>query len=651
MRLPMQHQHELRPACSLSALPHFSMIFVPMHIQTVLGAIYFTAKHARHICMLHPIVGLQLLRAYILPADLAHHIAHIHIAPRNKVAKASSGLQNDACKPKTLFLLVVIKRAGCTSCHEYRQRLQGSMGSHLYLTLVKQPTSHRTIGWWATDLGCREALGLNLSTIPTCKNPEATLPESQLGLPRWEASSLTTTVHKHYVARWNVREGETSVPSKNPPPNADIRYISQRETIGDITAVHVRVPAVLRLENLEAYNTLHRFRTQVDVSDVSLEVVTANCDTAETACGVGGGETGDPRENLSTSSIIWHDSHMQKSGVNWPGIEPISPWWEASSLTAEPPWPCQSLPPHPPPPQILQAAQEASTWPCSFPYGRWRDALAGCSVSETPCGRTCTTPNVRRTASCLPVSLQRETKVVLRTTAAAHHILAERQPQTTDDGCLEENLVECSSTGGIEGGRKLSAVWAWLEGDGRKGTQRCGWRRGVEGGMECSGVSVAKGRDDSASGGRGARMKKKGAASGGEIIRHHSTTDRPPGRGAVVVRLLTSHLGEPGLIPGRVTLEFHMWESCRVMLLVSEFSQRSPVSPALSFHIISRTGCRDVGSCLVESNSSAWTRASCMLRGVARRTASHTSMLAMASKKKPTVMMLRAFSEHPTRDS
>ncbi|KAJ8871372.1 hypothetical protein PR048_027689 [Dryococelus australis] len=51
------------------------------------------------------------------------------------------------------------------------------------------------------------------------------------------------------------------------------------------------------------------------------------------------GETGDPRENQSTNGIVRHDSHMRKSGVTRPGIEPGSLWWVASRLTAEPPWP------------------------------------------------------------------------------------------------------------------------------------------------------------------------------------------------------------------------------------------------------------------------------------------------------------------------
>ncbi|KAJ8893784.1 hypothetical protein PR048_006385 [Dryococelus australis] len=50
----------------------------------------------------------------------------------------------------------------------------------------------------------------------------------------------------------------------------------------------------------------------------------------------GTGETGDPRENPPTSSsIIWHDSHLRESGDNQPRIEPGSPWWKASSLTAQ----------------------------------------------------------------------------------------------------------------------------------------------------------------------------------------------------------------------------------------------------------------------------------------------------------------------------
>ncbi|KAJ8870577.1 hypothetical protein PR048_029600 [Dryococelus australis] len=46
----------------------------------------------------------------------------------------------------------------------------------------------------------------------------------------------------------------------------------------------------------------------------------------------------------------------------------------------------------------------------------------------------------------------------------------------------------------------------------------------------------------------------------------------------VVVRLPSSHLGDPGSVP-----DFRMWDSCRTMPLVVGFSRGSPVSPVLSF--------------------------------------------------------------------
>ncbi|KAJ8882201.1 hypothetical protein PR048_018689 [Dryococelus australis] len=44
------------------------------------------------------------------------------------------------------------------------------------------------------------------------------------------------------------------------------------------------------------------------------------------------GETGDHRENPPTSSIVQRGSHMRKSDVTQPGIEPSSRWWESSIL-------------------------------------------------------------------------------------------------------------------------------------------------------------------------------------------------------------------------------------------------------------------------------------------------------------------------------
>ncbi|KAJ8867493.1 hypothetical protein PR048_031295 [Dryococelus australis] len=54
------------------------------------------------------------------------------------------------------------------------------------------------------------------------------------------------------------------------------------------------------------------------------------------------------------------------------------------------------------------------------------------------------------------------------------------------------------------------------------------------------------------------------------------------GRGDVVARLLASHLGEPGSVPGRGRYQdFRAWESYWTMSLVGGFSRGSPVSPPL----------------------------------------------------------------------
>ncbi|KAJ8871701.1 hypothetical protein PR048_028028 [Dryococelus australis] len=50
------------------------------------------------------------------------------------------------------------------------------------------------------------------------------------------------------------------------------------------------------------------------------------------------GETGGPQENPPTSGIVRHDSHLRKFGSDRAGIERGSRWWEASGLTAQPPW-------------------------------------------------------------------------------------------------------------------------------------------------------------------------------------------------------------------------------------------------------------------------------------------------------------------------
>ncbi|KAJ8871499.1 hypothetical protein PR048_027821 [Dryococelus australis] len=81
---------------------------------------------------------------------------------------------------------------------------------------------------------------------------------------------------------------------------------------------------------------------QGELTDVNSEVLRADDGdwvTMERRRSEGAGEAGDPREDLLTNGIVRHDSHLRKTRVTRPGIEPCSPWWEASGLTARPPWP------------------------------------------------------------------------------------------------------------------------------------------------------------------------------------------------------------------------------------------------------------------------------------------------------------------------
>ncbi|KAJ8871032.1 hypothetical protein PR048_027336 [Dryococelus australis] len=52
---------------------------------------------------------------------------------------------------------------------------------------------------------------------------------------------------------------------------------------------------------------------------------------------------GIPRENPPTDGIVRHDTHMRKSGLTLQGIEPGLPWWEASRLTSQSPWPRERI--------------------------------------------------------------------------------------------------------------------------------------------------------------------------------------------------------------------------------------------------------------------------------------------------------------------
>ncbi|KAJ8868728.1 hypothetical protein PR048_030267 [Dryococelus australis] len=151
------------------------------------------------------------------------------------------------------------------------------------------------------------------SLIPTCDNPGVNPPGIEPGSPWWEAS-------EYGAAPVNKGEGKREISEKTPPTSGITRHDphmrkSESDPAGNRTREEIRT--ALNIEVLRA--------------DEGVEV------SMEQHRNERAGETGDPRENSPTNGIVRHDSHMRKSGVTRPGIEPGSPWWDVSRLTAQPP--------------------------------------------------------------------------------------------------------------------------------------------------------------------------------------------------------------------------------------------------------------------------------------------------------------------------
>ncbi|KAJ8895619.1 hypothetical protein PR048_000955 [Dryococelus australis] len=106
------------------------------------------------------------------------------------------------------------------------------------------------------------------------------------------------------------------------------------------TSFDVNTSLILRpyWEGDVASEAPHCARWAKDVSTVAYAGALFQNSAGMHGAGKGGGVR-DLRENPPTSGIVRHDSHMRKSVVTRPGIEPGSPLWEASRLTTQEPWP------------------------------------------------------------------------------------------------------------------------------------------------------------------------------------------------------------------------------------------------------------------------------------------------------------------------
>ncbi|KAJ8895264.1 hypothetical protein PR048_000589, partial [Dryococelus australis] len=109
-------------------------------------------------------------------------------------------------------------------------------------------------------------------------------------------------------------QGETGDPRENPPTSGIVRHYSYVRKFGDD---HARKwnPLFLRPSS----RGTNYFR-RVDAEKRSLEYPLSDIPEIHTMAAassrhIGGEETGDPRENLPTSGIVRHYSHLRKSGV------------------------------------------------------------------------------------------------------------------------------------------------------------------------------------------------------------------------------------------------------------------------------------------------------------------------------------------------
>ncbi|KAJ8882439.1 hypothetical protein PR048_014247 [Dryococelus australis] len=239
-------------------------------------------------------------------------------------------------------------------------------------------------------------------------------------------------------------------------------------------------------------------------------------------------EAGDPRGNMPTNGIARQDSHMRKSGVIRPGIEPGSPWWEASRLTAQPPWPrLQDV--------LYRFAPCVVISQSAPPPDQKSSHVLHLSMVTDLSG-------VHHTYYCPTFSMVICYSVVLH-------------PPVPPRG---ERRLKCSPpakadrTDSRRGGSRMSLV-----GETSRGSPA----------SPCPCIPAPR------------HIK---LASPSSVLRTPMPPKPPHYTLFAPVSLHASHQDDPGSIPGRVTLYFRMSESCWTMPLIGGFSRGSLVSPTLS---------------------------------------------------------------------
>ncbi|KAJ8875273.1 hypothetical protein PR048_023168 [Dryococelus australis] len=195
-----------------------------------------------------------------------------------------------------------------------------------------------------------------LTRFPHEKNPGVAPLGIEPGSPRWEASSLTAQLPRpleHNVrilselvggvatgrGLWGGRVGEAGRVTQQTVYGSTVALETPRtwvyEAAPGIALTFLKGTFPRRIGLLNAKPCQNCFIQEKKRSGrysqiwtpLNIEVFRAD-------------ESGrDPREDPPTNGIVRHYSHMRKSGVTRPGMEPGSPRWEARRLTAQSPWP------------------------------------------------------------------------------------------------------------------------------------------------------------------------------------------------------------------------------------------------------------------------------------------------------------------------
>ncbi|KAJ8874343.1 hypothetical protein PR048_025189 [Dryococelus australis] len=154
----------------------------------------------------------------------------------------------------------------------------------------------------------------------------------------WNRPRNLPSWHIHLVSHSKsseLKDGGNRRSRENPLTNGVVQHYSHlRKSVG---AAHAHGAGEGEGRRRLATISMSNERSRLDLSIEATKPMRVNEVSMEQRRNESAGETGDSG-NPPTNGIVQHDSHLRKSGVKRPGVEPVSSWWEARSLVAHRGW-------------------------------------------------------------------------------------------------------------------------------------------------------------------------------------------------------------------------------------------------------------------------------------------------------------------------